>query len=223
MTNTLHRQGAVENLQGDYVIFAGTAKAVNRKDAGPKVQEFVRICLKHGPASIGSSKHGNVLQEKFDATKFIANIQDGDRVNVVFTDLAALQAVVEELTGADLGLCINISGLLEGAQACCHKAGIERHSVESSLGFWGATDRLPEREILEFNTLCGHGMVSFNFIRKMIEQVKLRRLTPKAAARMLGKCCECGVFNPVRAEKMLERILEKGGTFGQPGLFTKAP
>jgi hypothetical protein len=49
-------------------------------------------------------------------------------------------------------------------------------------------------------------MVSFNLIRKMIEYVKLRRLTPKKAARIMAKCCECGVFNPVRAELLLERI-----------------
>ena len=90
------------------------------------------------------------------------------------------------------------------------RAGIERHSTEHSLGFWGAKDRLPEREILEFNTMCGHGMVSFNFIRKMIDFVILRRLTPKEAAGMPAKFCECGAFNPVRAEKLLERV-RKGG------------
>jgi len=214
MTNTLHRRGGPESLEHDYVIFAGTAKGVNRREAAAKLREFARICLRHQPVNIGSSQQGNVLQEQFDAERFIAGIQDSHRVNAVFTELAALQAVVEELTRADLGLCIVISGLLEGAQACCRQAGFERHSVESSLGFWGATDRLPEREVLELNTLCGHGMVSFNFIRKMIEQVKLRRLTPGAAARMLGRCCECGVFNPARAERLLTQILEKGGTFG---------
>ena len=49
-------------------------------------------------------------------------------------------------------------------------------------------------------------MISFNFIRKMVEYVKLRRLTPKKAARIMAKCCECGAFNPVRAEKLLEKI-----------------
>jgi len=58
--------------------------------------------------------------------------------------------------------------------------------------------------------MCGHGMVSFNLIRKMIEYVKLRRLTPKKAAKIMTKCCECGVFNPVRAETLLEKV-RKGG------------
>jgi len=95
-------------------------------------------------------------------------------------------------------------------QECCRKAGISRHSAEHSLGIWGAKDRLPEREVLEFNTMCGHGMVSFNLIRKMIEQVRLRRMTPKEAARMMAKCCECGAFNPARAEALLEKMSEQG-------------
>ena len=86
---------------------------------------------------------------------------------------------------------------------------MERHSVEHSLGIWGAKDRLPEREILEVNTLCGHGLVSFNLIRKMVEYVRLRRLTAKEAAKIMAKCCECGVFNPVRAEKLLEKMVKK--------------
>jgi hypothetical protein len=39
----------------------------------------------------------------------------------------------------------------------------------------------------------------------MIEYVKLRRLTPKKAAKMMAKGCECGAFNPVRAEMLLEK------------------
>lgn len=210
MTNTLHRQGATENLRKDYVIFATPSKGGVREDSAPKVQEFLRICLKHHPVNMGSGKHGNFLQEHIGVETVIANWKNGEGAAAVFTDLETLQKVVEELIHADLGISINVSGLLEGVQECCHRAGIERHSAEQSLGIWGAKDRLPEREILEFNSLCGHGMVSFNFIRKMIEYVKLRRLTPKEAARIMGKFCECAVFNTVRAEILLEKMQERG-------------
>ncbi len=206
MTNTLHRQGTVESLKNDYVIFAYTAKGVNRKGSAPKLQEFLRICLKYNPVNIGNSRQGNIHQEDIDIQKIISNQGDGEGAAAVFTDLETLKKVVEELIQADLGISINISGLLEGVRECCRETGIRRHSVEHSLGFWGARDRLPEREILLINTMCGHGMVSFNLIRKMIEYMKLRRLTPKKAAKMMAKCCECGVFNPVRAEMLLEKI-----------------
>jgi len=206
MTNTLHRQGTAQDLKNDYVIFATTSKGINREGSAGKLQEFIRICLKYHPINIGDSKQGNILQDDIDIQELISNQKDGAGADAVFTDLDTLQKVVEELIEADLGLSINISGLLDGVQECCRKNGIERHSVEHSLGFWGSTDRLPEREILELNTLCGHGMVSFGLIRKMIEYVKLGRLTPKEAAKIMGKCCECGVFNTVRAETLLERI-----------------
>ncbi len=210
MTNTLHRQGTIESLKNDYVIFAHTAKGITREGSAPKIQEFMRICLKYHPVNIGDYIQGNIHQDDIAIQKLIFNQGDGAGAAAVFTDLDTLQKVVEELIQANLGISMIISGLLDGVQQCCRKAGIERHSVEHSLGFWGAKDRLPEREILEFNTMCGHGMVSFNLIRKMIEYVKLRRLTPKKAAKVMAKCCECGVFNPVRAEMLLEKI-RKGG------------
>jgi hypothetical protein len=210
MTNTLHRRGTPENLKNDYVIFITTAKGINREGSAPKIREFLRICLKYNPVNAGSGRQGNMYQDDIEMQKLIANIEDGNGATAVFTDLDVLQKVIEELIQADLGISINVSGLLEGVQQCCRKAGIERHSAEQSLGVWGARDRLPEREVLEFNTLCGHGMVSFNLIRKMIEYVRLRRLTPKEAANVMAKCCECGVFNPIRAEKLLEKIQEEG-------------
>jgi len=206
MTNTLHRQGTRESLKRDYVIFAHTAKGITREGSAPKLQEFMRICLKYHPGNMGENKQGNMLQEDIDIQRLIGNLGDGAVASAVFTDLDTLQKVIEELIRADLGISINISGLLDEVQACCRKAGLTRHSAEHSLGFWGARDRLPEREILQFNTLCGHGMVSFNLIRKMIEYVKLRRLTPNKAARIMAKCCECGAFNPLHAELLLEQI-----------------
>jgi hypothetical protein len=206
MTNTLHRQGAPESLKNDYVIFAHTAKGITREGSALKLQEFMRICLKYHPVNIGDSKQGNIHQDDIDIQKLISNQGDGAGAAAVFTDLDTLQKVVEELIQVNLGISIIISGLFDGVQQCCRKAGIERHSAEHSLGFWGTKDRLPEREILEFNTMCGHGMISFNLIRKMIEYVKLRRLTPKKAAKIMAKCCECGVFNPVRAEMLLEKV-----------------
>ena len=208
MTNTLHRTGAVEDLKEDYVIFVTMARGINREGSAPKIREFLRICQKYNPINIGSSKKGSVLMDDVNFQDLVTNLKDGATSAAVFTDQETLQKVLAELIDADLGISINISGLLYGVQECCHGNGIERHSVEHSLGFWGSQDRLPERETLEFNTLCGHGLVSFNLIRKMIEYVKMRKLTPKEAAKIMGKCCECAVFNTTRAEHLLERMLE---------------
>ncbi|MBW6486884.1 MAG: hypothetical protein K0B01_12125 [Syntrophobacterales bacterium] len=210
MTNTLHRQGIASDLRQDYTIFVHTAKGINREGSAEKIREFMRICLKHNPVNMGDMKIGSMHQDNVQMDELIGRQTDGTVGAAVFTDLDTLGRVVEELIRADLGICINISGLMEEVQECCKKAGISRHSAEHSLGVWGAKDRLPEREVQEFNTMCGHGMVSFNLIRKMIEQVRLRRLTPRRASLMMAKCCMCGAFNPARAEALLDKMLEKG-------------
>ncbi len=217
MTNTLHRQGTPDSLAHDYVIFVHTAKGINREGSAPQIRAFMDICRKYHPVNMGDVKQGSVLQDDITADRLIAGLGDGTVGSAVFTDLDTLGKVVEELIRADLGLCINISGLLDEVQECCRRAGITRHSAEHSLGIWGAKDRLPEREILEFNTLCGHGMVSFNLIRKMIEEVRIRRLTPRQASRMMAKCCECGAFNPGRAEALLARMQERGCLYSKRG------
>ena len=118
MTNTLHRQGAPEDLENDYVIFATTARGINRDGSAPKLQEFMRICLKYHPVNIGDSKQGNILQDDIDIQELIAHQRDGAGATVTFTDLDTLQQVVAELIEADLGISINISGLLDRVQGC---------------------------------------------------------------------------------------------------------
>jgi hypothetical protein len=83
---------------------------------------------------MGDGYMGNILQEDVGIQKFLSERSDGEGAAAVFTDLDTLQKVIEELIQADLGISINISGLLEEVQACCRKAGRERHSVEHSLG-----------------------------------------------------------------------------------------
>src|SRR3972149_2609414 len=128
MTNTLHRQGTAEELKGDYVIFVTTTRGITREGSAPKIHEFLRICEKYKPVNIGSSKLGSVLQDDVEFQDLLTNLKDGATSAAVFTDLDTLQKVLAELMEANLGISINISGLLEGVQECCHRNGIERHS-----------------------------------------------------------------------------------------------
>jgi len=91
------------------------------------------------------------------------------------------------------------------ARRCCQETGITRHSVEYSIGFHGRVDKLPDGTTLELSTMCGHGMVSANFAKKMIEWTKENRRTPEEAARYLARFCICGVFNIRRAERIIRQ------------------
>jgi hypothetical protein len=120
-----------------------------------------------------------------------------------------MKAFVADVQRANLGISVNISAPIEDAARCCRDTGITRHSVEYSLGFCGRVDRLPNATVLELTTMCGHGMVSANFAKKMIDWVKENRRGAAEVARTMARFCSCGVFNISRAESILNEARTK--------------
>ncbi len=220
MTNTLHRFGDPDTLQDDYIVFAMAARGINEEGAPAKLREFLRLALKHNPVNMGNGVKGSVFQPSPDLTPLahwrrpdrrdfhaiVESIDDCTVAAAVFDQAASLEAFVTDLKRAGLGISINVSSLADAAHACCRRAGVTRHSVGYSLGFHGDLNLLPDRHILEISTMCGHGMVSHNLTRKMMDWVKEGRRTPKQAATYLARFCTCGVFNPIRAARILEEV-----------------
>jgi hypothetical protein len=222
MTNTLHRFGAPETLQDDYIVFAIAARGVNEDGAPAKLQEFLRLALTHHPVNVGNGITGGVYRasqnlnplahwrrtDQLDFKAIVEGIDSCTSAAAVFDTRANCEAFLAELKQADLGVSVNVSALADTAHTCCKQAGITRHSVGYSLGFHGDLNLLPERHVLELSTMCGHGMVSHNFARKMMDWVKEGRRDPKQAATYMARFCSCGVFNPTRAARILEEVRE---------------
>ncbi|MDR3590611.1 MAG: hypothetical protein P4N41_13240 [Negativicutes bacterium] len=205
MSHTLHRRGDGASLKNDFVLFAMSAKGINEADSNIKLKRFLEIVREYNPVNVGDMKTGN----KFIAAEdhIVDSTKDTSIVHGVFANREDLIRAMKALKDEDLGVSVIVSGLLEDVHECCREAGVNRHTCETSLGIWGNTGRLPEEEILRFTTMCGHGMVPFNLVRKMIEDVKVGRRSIRDAAEELAKPCQCGVFNPGRAAAMLEEIM----------------
>lgn len=206
MTNTLHRRGSEQDLQHDFVVFALVpSEDKKHPDVAEKMRRFREIVARHDPvnrprANLGPYKDINVVEP--------ARAEPG--ASATFDDFEKVKAVVADLVAADLGISVNISGPLASVQCACRGAGIERHSAEHSLGVVGKKDRLPTSDVLEITTLCGHGMVSHNVARRMIDLVKQGKLSPARAAEYLARPCTCGVFNTTRALQVLGRARKLG-------------
>lgn len=220
MTNTLHRFGAPETHGNDFIVFAMAAKGLNDADAVPQLKAFLRLALRHKPVNLAHAQNRGIYRaeenltplahwvrgdERVDPERIIREIQTCSTVAAVFDTAEAMTAFVTDLRKADLGLSVNISALTDAAHECCRAAGLVRHSVEYSLGFHGDQTRLPDTHTLELSTMCGHGMVSHNFAKKMIDLVRENRRTPRQAAAAMARFCACGVFNPTRAQRILEQ------------------
>ena len=229
MTNTLHRYSEHYALprpsdpapiKDDYIVFAMATRGVNDSDLVEKYRTFLRLAMKYNPVNLGNASKGGLYQpsvslnplahwrrdQQPDLDRVIAEIEGHSTVAAVFDNHEAMEGFVRDLKEADLGVSINISAPMESARQGCVCAGIVRHSVEYSLGFQGQMDRLPDRKVLEIATMCGHGMVSFGLVRKMIDWVKEGRRRPQEAVRTMARFCICGVFNLSRAERLLEEV-----------------
>ncbi len=205
MTHTLHRRGSAESLSEDFVMLMIPAMDHNEEGHVPKIQEFLRIALRHNPVNIGSVSMGGMIDK---AEEVIANVNKIG--HAVFVRPEDVTAVLNELKKADLGLSVVVSGIYEKVDACLEKAGLKHHTGNFSLGIWGRTDKLPSNDILEIHTMCGHAMISPNLVKEMVKEIKAGNKTPEDAARLLAPNCSCGVFNLRRAAKLLKAMAGTG-------------
>ena len=217
MTNTLHRYGDAGSFSDDYIIFAIPSIGKNDEACIPKMQQFLRICAKYNPVNLGNGTLSGFAPEKGlnptahwkrkvvpDWKKVIEGIKKPGTVAAVFVTEESAMACLQEVLDADFGLSVNISTSVENAKQVGERCGIKRHSVEYALGFNDPHDHLPNSQILSLSTMCGHGMVSFNLARKMLDMVREGRRTPDQAVATLVRFCPCGVYNPHRAKRLLE-------------------
>jgi hypothetical protein len=223
MTNTLHRFGDAESFRDDFIVFAIASKGNNDQDALPKLRRFLEIAIEYKPVNLGDARHGGAFRPstsmnpmahwkrdiKPDFAAVINGLDAATTCAAVFDNRVAAEDFVKRIREEDMGLSVNISTSIEGAEQCCHHAGLPRHSVGYSLGFEGKTEMLPNSQVLLLSTMCGHGMISHSLAGKMIDWVKEDRRTPDQAVSCLARFCSCGVFNPSRAKRILEDARNK--------------
>lgn len=209
MTHTNHRTGTLESLSKDYVVFMYAAKGINTQGVGPKLQEFLRLALKHKPVNIGSPTTSNMYVTSVE--KLMNGLATATKVYVVFNDREKAAALIKEAKEANLGISVIVSGLFDEVEKMCEAAGIKRHTAQCSLGVWGKTELLPPPEILDITTMCGHALVSTSLVKRMAGEVKSGKTSVEKAAATLAKPCICGIFNTKRAEELLRRYIGVNG------------
>lgn len=207
MTHSLHRFGNRENLEGDYVVFAMSAKGINEKGSAQAMRTFMEMALDLDPVNAGDMKTGNIFALTKD--EILDGIQDISIVHAVFVEEAKVSELLGRVKEADLGVSVIVSGLFDRVQSAGDTGGVRQHTMECSAGVWGQVDRLPSADVMQVTTMCGHGMVAAQLVERRARDVRSGKMTTQQAARELAKLCVCGIFNPVRAERLLLAIAER--------------
>lgn len=204
MTHSLHRMGPRENLDQEIIFILTPSRGINSEGAEGKIKKFLDIIVSNGPVHYGDDRIGNRYTAGYD--KIVENLEGITNIHAVFNDLEKAKRVLREIVEVDLGLSVVVSGLFDRTKECCEAAGIQYHSVEHSLGIWGNRRLLPDEKTLEIVTMCGHGLVSANLIREMVDDVRNKKKSPREAAEELTRHCLCGIFNTERAALLLEEL-----------------
>ena len=204
MTHTLHRRGSPESLKGDYVVLVMAAKGFNDQGASEKLKKALRVMASHDPVNFGDMKTGNFYQKGSEAYR---NVKDTSIVHGVFKSQRDMQRCLAELKSLNLGMSVVVSGLFDEVFQTLRTLGIKPHTVQYSLGTFGKVALLPSEDTLEITTMCGHHLVSPLLIRKQVGDIKRGKTTVREAANTLARQCVCGVFNPERAEAILQSMI----------------
>jgi hypothetical protein len=171
MTHSLHRRGSCTSLKDDFVILITPSVGINHADSGPKLWKALDVITEVGPNNIGSYETGTVY-----TGVTIDDIRNGmpetPRVRCCFDSKEKMTEVLRRLKELDLGISITVSGLNDDVLDMAKGLDIKPHSVNYSLGIHGRTELLPPEEVLEFITMCGHGMTSKDLVTHQIELVR---------------------------------------------------
>jgi hypothetical protein len=151
-------------------------------------------------------KTGNIYNTTMD--DILKRVTDGTIVECTFDNREKIVSLLRELKDDRPGISVIISGVTDVVQQCMTEAGLGRiHSLEYSLGTWGNTSRLPDFEILQTVTMCGHAMIASDLVRKMVRDVKRGRRTIEECCLEMAECCSCGNYNVTRGKQLFQELL----------------
>ncbi|MFH1575165.1 MAG: hypothetical protein ABIG68_14380, partial [Acidobacteriota bacterium] len=162
MTHSLHREGSLDSLERDYVLFVYPSKGFNYKGSGPKVRRLAELIYQSGPVNImaktrrrkregGAGTKETMVEGTYDYIIFNGQDKlspdtirfDGTRVYSIFDSREKLKEALIRIKEADEGISIVISGRIDRVREVAAEIGLDPHMVNLSLGIHGRTDRLP--------------------------------------------------------------------------------
>ena len=183
MSHSLHRRGCKESLKDDFVILITPSVGINHENSGPMLWKILDIITDVGPNNIGSYETGTIYTG-VTIEQIKESMPETPRVRCCFDSKEKMFEVLKRIKELDAGLSVTISGINEDVLEMANKLDIKAHSINYSLGIFGRTELLPPEEVMEFITMCGHGMISKDLVIKTINDVRKGKKSLRDAAKI---------------------------------------
>ncbi len=125
MTHSLHREGSLESLEREYVLFIYPARGFNYKGSAPKIRHNVELLYQAGPVNmIPTSLRRNMYSGVTNEEILDSITVEGTRVYSVFNDREKLKKALILIKEADEGISIMVSGLTDRVREIAAECGI---------------------------------------------------------------------------------------------------
>jgi len=207
MTHSLHREGPLDLLSQEYVLFIYPARGFNYEGSGPKSRRLMEMLYHQGPANMLVTTLRRNMYSGIPQEEILNSIKDGAKIYCVFNDREKIRKTLTRIMEMDEGISIMVSGVIDRVRDVAAEVGLKPHTINLSLGIHGRRDRLPPADIRQFTTMCGHGMVSPRLIRDVIRRVKTGKLDLWNGSIVIAGPCSCGIVNPYRSAEMLKDLV----------------
>jgi hypothetical protein len=221
MTHTNHRRGDRGSLEEDYVLFTRIASEftpAQKELLKPGFKTALEICARYDPVCLSTDlSDDKTIRERL---RYIRGWEEGNSVeeilalenpkrycSAVFDNRESMERALTEIKEADMGHSVIVSAIFDDVFDVCANLGVGPHTANMSMGTLGRTDLLPEPEVLEITTMCGHAFVSRYLVEHLIDKVRNGKLTPEEVGVELSKQCICGYANPVRAANIISEYV----------------
>jgi hypothetical protein len=210
MSHSLHRFGSVKNLKNDFCIYSRAARGINRENCGDKLRRILELYLSGDVVNFGSSHSGKCYLAGLDLKEYAKSLDNSYGVIATFADRKAVLEVLKKMKKENLGISVVVSGLIDEVKSIAEEASLHPHTALLSLGTYGKKSLLPEDDILEIVTMCGHSLVGPGLVRSVLKEVRSGEMSPKEGALQLTRPCSCGIFNTVRCQELIMEKMPEG-------------
>ena len=202
MTHTLNRRGLSETRPGEEVVVLCMVHRTEKAAMAEAMRKLVQTVLKHNPDNIMGAPWG------LSDDDILNRAPGAGVITAVFNDREKATRLIKEIKSQNLGISVVLSALFKDTRAICEHCGLKEHTFNISLGIFGKTERLPDEDTLAITTQCGHGLISRHFVKNVVKKIKRGDITCEEGARLLIKPCFCGIGNPQRIERILNKMVQ---------------
>ncbi len=210
MTHSLHRLGNISSLQSEFIVLTFGHSKRSKRTFEIRKATF----QKKNPGIYKIAKNGYKFLKIDRIINKIKDIKNRDKHvgPYVIKTKEELYQCLKKIKRAKNGRSVVVSGIIDDIDECLKKLDLRMHTVQYSLGYFGKTELLPDNNILEITTMCGHHMISPELVKKLARDIKRGKLTLQEASSSMEKLCVCKIFNKDRATDVFERMKKSTNT-----------